>query len=324
MMKKRLFPIVFLAGILCLTGCGKEEQERKELNIFEEASIMQEWKETLPESVGEVKSAAVRGLSVEKEGEEVFTVAYAPKEYKSSFAYWEITAPYTSQATVNTETLYSLLGQLDGLELSEDTTGKTFEETGISDSETYITLAQSSDEQGEEADSVLRFRIGDSDGNGHVYAAAGDSETAGLLPESVANILLSVDPYNYILKIPVLPDITTVSDVEVEKSGELYTMSLKDDQYVIDSREVEEEEYNTAYQKLLGILITGELPEGEQPDTEDEPLLTVRFFRNTDKASDIEVVYYPYDNSHAMISINDNSFFLADMEEVESVCDELF
>ena len=100
----------------------------------------------------------------------------------------------------------------------------------------------------------------------------------GLLPETTVNALLSVDPYNYILKIPVLPDISTVSDVEVEKSGELYTMSLKDGEYVMDSHEVDEEEYNTAYQTLLGILITGELPEGEKTDTEEEPLLTVRFF----------------------------------------------
>ena len=323
-MKKNVFFVMLLAGILCLSGCGTEEQERKELNIFEEDSAMKEWKDTLPVSEGAVQSGAVRGLSVENDGEEVFTVAYSPREYKSSFAWWEITAPYPAQTTVNTETLYALLEQLDGLELVEDDSGKTVQETGISDSESYITIVQSSDEQDAEAASVLRFRIGSSDGNGHVYAAAEGSDAVGLLPETTVNELLSVDPYNYILKIPVLPDISTVSDVEVEKSGELYTMSLKDGEYVMNSHEVDEEEYNTAYQTLLGILITGELPEGEKTDTEEEPLLTVRFFRNTDEASDIEVVYYPYDDSHAAISINDTEFFLADLEEVENVCGQFF
>lgn len=281
-MKKKLFSIILLAGILCMPGCGKENQERKELNIFEEPSVMQEWKETLPTSEEEVKSGMIRGLSVEKDGEEVFTVAYSPKEYKSSFAWWEITAPYTSQTTVNTETLYTLLGQMDGMELSDADTEKTPEETGISDSETYITIALSSDEEEADADSVLRFQIGDSDGNGHVYASDVETGAAGVLPEAAVNTLLAVDPYDYILKIPVLPDITTVSDVEVEKSGELYTMSLKDGEYVMDSREADEEEYNAAYQDLLGILITGEVPEGETTDTEEEPILSVRFFRNTD------------------------------------------
>lgn len=315
---------MLLAGILCLSGCGTEEQERKELNIFEEDSAMQEWKDTLPVSEGAVQSGAVRGLSVENDGEEVFTVAYSPREYKSSFAWWEITAPYPAQTTVNTETLYALLEQLDGLELAEDDSGKTAEEAGISDSGSSITIVQSRDEQQAEADSILRFRIGDSDGSGHVYAAVEDSDTVGLLPETAVSALLSVDPYNYILKIPVLPDISTVSDVEVEKSGELYTMSLKDGEYRMDSRQVDEEEYNTAYQKLLGILITGELPEGEAAGTEEEPILTLRFFRNTDEASDIEVVYYPYDDSHAAISINDTEFFLADLDEVENVCEEFF
>lgn len=323
-MRKNIFFTALLAGILCLSGCGTGNQERKELNIFEEESVMQEWKDTLPASEGAVQSGAIRGLSVENDGEEVFTVAYSPKEYKSSFAWWEITAPYPAQMTVNTETLYTLLGQLDGLELAEDDSGKTAEEAGISDSGSSITIVQSRDEQQAEADSILRFRIGDSDGSGHVYAAVEDSDTVGLLPETAVSALLSVDPYNYILKIPVLPDISTVADVEVEKSGELYTMSLKDGEYRMDSRQVDEEEYNTAYQKLLGILITGELPEGEAAGTEEEPILTLRFFRNTDEASDIEVVYYPYDDSHAAISINDTEFFLADLDEVENVCEEFF
>lgn len=323
-MKKNIFSIILLAGILCLSGCGTEKQERKDLNIFQETSAMQEWKENLPTSETQARSEAIRGLSVEKDGEEIFTVAYAPKEYKSSFAYWEITAPYSSQATVNTETLYSLLGQLDGLQLSADDSGKTAEETGISSSESYITIALSGNEQEKEADSILRFRIGDSDGNGHIYASVQESDTVGLLPEATVNALLSVDPYNYILKIPVLPDISTVSDVEVEKSGELYTMSLKDGEYMLDSHEADEEEYNTAYQTLLGILITGELPEGQEIDTEEEPILTVRFFRNTDEASDIEVIYYPYDDSHAAICINGTDFFLVDLKEVESVCEQFF
>ena len=67
-MKKNVFFVMLLAGILCLSGCGTEEQERKELNIFEEDSAMKEWKDTLPVSEGAVQSGAVRGLSVENDG----------------------------------------------------------------------------------------------------------------------------------------------------------------------------------------------------------------------------------------------------------------
>lgn len=323
-MKKKVFPVILLTAVMCLAGCGKEEQERKDLNIFQETSAMQEWKESLPASQGEVRSESIRGLSVENGGEEIFTVAYAPKDYKSSFAYWEITAPYPSQATVNTETLYSLLGQLDGLALSADTSGKTAEEAGLADSDTYITIALSSTEQGEEADSILRYRIGGSDGSGHVYASAEGSGTVGFLPETTVSALLSVDPYNYILKIPVLPDITTVSDVEVEKDGELYTMSYQDGEYRMDSKDADEEEYNAAYQKLLGVLITGEFPDGEEIDAEEEPILTVRFFRNTDEASDIEMAFYAYDEDSAAVSINGAPYFLADREEVENLSGEFF
>lgn len=321
-MKRKLIPIIVLLGTLCLAGCAKENQERKDMNIFEESSVMQEWKENLPESDIAVESALIRGLSVEKDGQEQFAIAYSPKDYKSSFAWWEISEPYTTQATVNTEELYSLLEQLDGMEL--DAEEQLPEETGISDSDTYITIALSSGADQSEADSVLRFRIGESDGNGHVYVSSGAGETTGTLPESAVNTLLTLDPYDYILKIPVLPDITTVSDVEVEKAGELYTMSHKGEQYVINSREVDEEQYNEMYQSLLNILITGEIKDEETGDTDQDPLLTLRFFRNTEKASDIEVVYYPYNDSSALISINGETSFLADLEEIENVCNILF
>lgn len=323
-MKKNVFSAVLLAGILCLTACGAKDRERKELNIFQETAAMNEWKSTLPQAKEAVQSGVIRGLSVEKEGREIFTVAYAPKSYKSSFAYWEITAPYSSQATVNTETLYSLLGQLDGMELLADDSGKTAEEMGIADSQNYITFALSEDDQTAQASSILRFRIGEKDGNGHVYASEENSGATGLLPETTVTALLSVDPFQYILKIPVLPDISTVSEVEVEREGELHTMSAKSGEYAIDSREVDEEEYNGAYQVLLGVLITDEFPEGKEIDKEEEPLLKVRFFRNTEEASDIEVVYYPYDDDRAAVSINDTDFFLTDLEEVENVCSEFF
>lgn len=322
-MRRKIFPIILLAAAVCLGGCGKEEQERKELHMFEETSVMEEWKESLPQTQGEIQSEAIRGLSVEKGGEEVFTVAYAPKEYKSSFAYWEITAPYPSQATVNTETLYTLLGSLDGLQLAADDSGKTAQETGIADSDTYITIAVSST-GGDEADSLLRLQLGDSDGNGHVYAQAEGTDVTGLLPETAADMLLSIDPYNYILKIPVLPDIATVSDIEVEKDGELYTMSFKDGEYRMDAKKADEEEYNAAYQKLLGVLLTGEIPEGGAVDTEQDALLAVRFFRSTEEASDIEMTFYPYDDSSAAVCINGTAYFLADRDEVESLGGEFF
>lgn len=323
-MKKLIFSIMFLAISLSLASCEKNTEERKELHILQESSDMQEWIRNLPSHEGPVYSEEIRGLSVEKDGSEIFTVAYAPEEYKLSFNYWEITSPYTSQATVNTETLYALLGQLDGLEITENDTGNLPEDTGLDDSKTYITIALSSDGQKEEADSVLRLRLGKTDGDGHIYVSDRESSEVGLLEKSIADILLSVDPYDYILKIPVLPDITTVDTVEVEKSGKLYIMSSEDGEYTMDGRKTEEEEYNKAFQNLLNILITGEMQEGEEPDIQEEPVLTVRFFRNTEEASDIEVKYYPYDDSHVAVSVNGETSFLADLDEVENLCGLFF
>lgn len=322
-MTKKIFAAALLAAAVCLTGCAKEEQQKKEMNIFREPSVMQEWMESLPKTDGQIHAESIRGVSVESGSEEVFNVAYSPKEYKSSFAYWEMSAPYPCQTTVNTETFYTLLGSLDEMQLLECASQETQENTGISDSGDYITVALSS--SGEDAaDEIVRYHIGQSDGNGHVYASAEGSGEVGLLPEEKVSALLNADPYDYILKVPVLPDITTVSDVEAEKGEELYTMSSRDGKYQINSKDAEQEEYSQAYQKLLGVLITGKLPDGYRAGTDEEPLLTVRFFRNIKEASDIEVSYYPYDDSSAAVCINGTEYFLADRSEIENLAEELF
>ena len=329
----RLIAGVSFTAALALSGCGETEHQRKELNIVEHTSLMEKWKDELPaDGMAEVASASVRGLSLERGEEEIFTVAYEPGEYKPSYDYWELDAPYSSMTTVNTETLYELFGQIDGLALTPDTSGKTAEESGVADSDRSVAIAL--DSTGDETpETVLRFTVGDSDNKGNYYVQAEGSEQISLVPSGAVDVLFEVEPYDYILKLPVLVDITSVSDVEVEKDGKLYTMSAGDGEYRINGRKAEEEEYNTAYQKLMGVFLAGEIPDGEQDKEQSErksqrqgkesssgdEILTIRFFRNTADASDVEVIYSTYDDRYASVSVNGESYFLAEMEEVEAL-----
>lgn len=322
----RLTLSLSLAAALVLSGCGEEAQQRKELHIIEHTSMMEGWKEMLPaDETAEVTAASVRGLSVESEGGEMFTVAYEPAEYKPTYDYWEMDAPYSSLTTVNTEALYRLFGQIEGLALTPDPSGKTTEEAGITDSKRSIVVALDGTDD-DTPETVLEFTVGDNDGEEHYYAQAEGSSQISLVPSAMVDLLFDLEAYDYILKLPALVDITSVSDVEVEKDGKVCTLSAADGEYRIDGKKVEEEEYNTMYQNLMGVLLASEMPDEEKDsgqETEDE-ILSIRFFRNTEEASDVEVIYSSYDDEYAAVSVNGETDFLAELEEVEALCGAYF
>lgn len=325
-MKRRIISAAVLMGFVCLglAGCQSDEYTRQELNITEDTYEITAWKEELPDQTDySINADYIRGISIEDNGQEVFTVSYEPQDYKEAYDYWEVSVPYDSSVTPNTEELYNLFENLAAIRLTEDTSGITFDEAGLTDTARKVCLALTSD--GSDApDSMLRLSVGSEDGSGNYYASLAGSDQVFIFPGSAVDALFGINPFEYILKIPVLVDTKTVSSIEISQGDKLYTMSVGDQGYVMDGHEVEEDEYNETYVKLLDVFIKEELPEEESVSEDTQPLLDIRFFRNTDDVSDVEISYYPYDDESAVISVNGAQYFLANLEDVENLADEFF
>ena len=95
-----------MLAVACTAGCsGGSGEEKVEVTIREEQTQLGTWQEELEQDTTDqaVLSESIRGMSVQKDGEEVFAVSYEPRDYKESYDYWSISIPYHSMPSVNTE-----------------------------------------------------------------------------------------------------------------------------------------------------------------------------------------------------------------------------
>lgn len=322
------------AGVF--SGCSSQQREdRKEERpqLLAAANHLEEWEEELPADAadGVISSASVRGLVIRKDGEISFAVSYEPREEKESFDYWDISVPYQSLVSVNTEELYRLFELVIPLFAADggESVQISREDAGITEDGTSVFLAydgrQSEGEKGfPQPTQAKRIFIGREDGQGNYYISREGEETVYLADRELVDAVLGADPYEYILKIPVLVSIDTVSRVQILTDGQMHVMEYRtseqgDRRWEIDGKSVKQEELQELYGKLLGIMIADRLPEEFMPEKDREPVLTLQFFRNIEGASDIEVKYYAYDGEQMSVSVNGQEYFLADSGEVREV-----
>lgn len=327
------FLLAAIAAGGLLTGCGSAgESVQKEMNILERTNHLQEWEEELPQDIvpDTLNANAVRGLRIQTEGTITFAVSYEPREEKETFDYWDISVPYHSFVSVNTEELYDLFGMAAQIEMEEAEIG--LEEAGIIDSKTSLYIAydaeQETGEKGSPSPTASRtLFIGDEDGQGRYYVALGESEQVYLTDKVLVDTVLNVNPFQYILKLPVLIDVITISQVNIVSGETTHTMTQSSDAWKMDKKSVSQEEFQTLYSELLGILLSGELPDDIRFEEDRTPLLTLQFFRNMEGASDVEVKYYSFDENSMSVSVNGEEYFLVEKESIEAlqkVIDENF
>jgi len=320
-----LFVILVLGGLL--PGCASSAIRLQQPQIKEIENHLEEWQRELSQDkeLSAINVKGIRGLSVQKDGETIFAVSYEPREGKQSFDYWDISIPYQSQVSVNTEELYDLLGTAALLGF-EDAGEISFEDAGISGSTTSIFLAynqeQGSADKGSAQPTKARtILIGREDGQGHYYAAYKGLEQVMLADQSFVDLILNVEPYQYILKIPVLVSVDTIEKVQILYGEEQHIMEQRQNIWKMDDNEVSQEDFHTFYGEILDVMLTGERE--KIAEEERTPVLTVQYIRNMEQVSDIEVKYFPYDEQSMSVSVNGEENFLVDKKQVQTLLDNI-
>jgi len=320
-----LFVILVLGGLL--PGCASSAIRLQQPQIKEIENHLEEWQRELSQDkeLSAINVKGIRGLSVQKDGETIFAVSYEPREGKQSFDYWDISIPYQSQVSVNTEELYDLLGTAALLGF-EDAGEISFEDAGISGSTTSIFLAynqeQGSADKGSAQPTKARtILIGREDGQGHYYAAYKGLEQVMLADQSFVDLILNVEPYQYILKIPVLVSVDTIEKVQILYGEEQHIMEQRQNIWKMDDNEVSQEDFHTFYGEILDVMLTGERE--KIAEEERTPVLTVQYIRNMEQVSDIEVKYFPYDEQSMSVSVNGEENFLVDKKQVQILLDHI-
>lgn len=323
--KRTVLSVFMMIAVLCLSGCSSlQGNKMEELQIRKLTSHLAVWQEELPKDkeYKNFDAAAVRGLVIRKDGKTVFAVSYEPRKEKETYDYWDISVPYQSFVSVNTEALYDLFGIV--LQLPWDKKVKiSLTEAGIADSKTSVFVAyngeQNPDGKGEaEPTNGRTVLIGNENGQGDYYAALEGSNEVVIINGAFVDAIQNVDAYQYILKLPVLVNIDTVRKIQIISDGETHIAELEDDVWALDGRQIGQEEFQGFYTKLLGVMLSDKIENGKSGKTK-EPVLTIQFLRNVGSASDVEVQYYEYNTRSMSVSVNGQECFLVEKKSIDDL-----
>lgn len=326
------------AGVL--SGCGQETKAKASSREKTEKAETKTGK-------SEVKSAeekpgvtvsehpqfisdGVRRLVLVQEGTEIFNLSKEPADYKMDFDYWEILNPYDEIATVNTETMYILFDMLREMDFTTPVAVEEGVDTGIADTSTKMTIdfvnTEDADtaKQTKYADSTATLLIGSADGEGNRYAAVEGYEKAVYrIPSALLDAVYGLNPFDYILKIPALVNIETVKNVEIHTGGKTYTMEPKKDQYKMNGKDAQKEDFTAVYQALSNVMLDTEIEDGSLQEGDREEKLRVVYKRNAEDAPEVELVYYSYDDTYDSISINGSEHFLVKSADVDTLIEQI-
>ncbi|MGN0400105.1 MAG: hypothetical protein ACI4EO_08270 [Blautia sp.] len=359
--KLLLLGLLACMGSVLFTGCGKQEktettaaQEKTEKEVEKEEQeeeqkekVVEETKITEPEETDKTEEAeeekppltvvehpkflseGIRSLVLTSEGEEIFRITREPADYKMEFDYWEILNPYNEIATVNTETMYTLFDTLSQFDFTIPAETEEGTDPGVAGSTTVMQIDFVNTTDGETAkktedpDSTMRLLVGNEDDLGNRYVAVeGYEDTVYKVSSSILDAVYTLNPFDYILKIPALVNIDTVERVELSAEDTDCTMEIKDGKYQIGGKEVEKGSFTSLYQALMNVMLYAEV-ETPVADSERQELLTIVFHRNTEQAPEITIRYFTYDDNYDSVEINGAERFLVKEEEVTALIQQI-
>lgn len=328
-------------GAAGVYGCGNtdtKENTQKEEDVSEEnqetvqeeeksSQIQAEKPETVQSEHPQFVEDGIRKVVLVKDGQEIFNLSNEPADYKMDFDYWEILNPYDETVTVNTETMYELFDVLCGLDFQAPVAVDAEMDTGIADSQTSITLDfvntldDTKAKQTDYADTTATIILGNEDGAGNRFAAVkGFENQIYKLSASTIDSIFNLDPFSYILKIPVLINVDTVKSLEIQAGGKSYEMQVDSakGEYKFGKKDVEKSDFTTLYQEICGIMLEGEADK-EKINKDTDPELEIIFHRNSEEYPEIQVDYYTYDDTYDLLEVNGNSYFLVNAKDVDSL-----
>lgn len=271
----------------------------------------------------------IRALSVVKQGKEIFSISYNPKEYKSDFDYWEISVPYNGLTCTNTEVMYKLFGIIAGMDFTNTVTLDKETVTGIADTNTTLSLefiqSVGAEERGiADADNKATILIGNKDSNGNYYVAIqGYENQVYVVKQNIIDSVLSINPFDYILKISSLINNESITDIEITIGKENHVLAKNGNIYSFDKKEVEKKEFVTLFQDIQFVIIDSELESEIEQTDERKAILSIVYNRNTEEAPKITTSYYVLDETYCSVNINGMERFKVMKEDVQKLIKQI-
>lgn len=269
----------------------------------------------------------VRNVRVTDGGNILWEIDYMPKEDRASYLFWDIKIPYNSCAIVDTENMFRLYNRIASLDFHAKTETSDTSVTGLLNPEKTVTLDYYRGNKETAAngtkpapDTTFTLLIGKENGEGQYFCALkGYEKNVLLLDQQILDEIFAKNPYDLILKIPYVVDISTVSEVHIQAGDRKYTMKSQDGNYMLGKKRVKQKEYSKIYQALMQPMIVQELNAEKPSSTDRQAVLSIEYKRSDKLLDDLKVHFYKYDEKYDSVNVNGNEFFLVNSQEVEQL-----
>lgn len=328
-MRKRILATMGISMIIGLiTGCGAKTTEVESSPQDQKISGVVIYPQEKAKELEQIEKPVfiaqdIRGISVVEDEEIAYELNYTPRQDRDSYLYWDLITPYASTMIVNTEEMYTLYEEIASIDFQEAELVAEETETGIADSDTYMVLnyfasAKTEDGQIQEVNPDCSFTllIGNKTEDAYYCAIKGyETNVFQLCSEDIENIL-SVEPYDLILKLPHAINVATVKKVNVSFQNKEYEMTLEGDTYKINGKKTKANVYCDLYSKLMDIMLDGEL-KAQDKAKEHTEYIKLQYFRNIEYAQDYEIIIYELEDGRYTVSINGEEHFFLNREDVK-------
>lgn len=186
-----------------------------------------------------------------------------------------------------------------------------------------------------EEEKILMLAIGAKNEDGKYYVQISDATPVCLMDAATAEYFLNLKPSNFTNLSACMVDISTVERLVLQSEGQTVELAISReekpnegtdttatvDTYSINGIEKEEQEFKSAYQKIIAL--KGERVLDPAAAVKDvSPELTITFYRKTVENREVRFELVPYDSSFYQLSINGtptllvNKFDVSDLKEL--------
>lgn len=289
------------------------------------------------ESPPSITADTIREVKVSSKTQEDFHMVYEennPEDYSGSSTYcWVIPEGYANPMNMDNTAVsevlsnYTVFSFTKGIDYVKENQSKY----GL-DADCDQVFVRYFTAEGEEKTYTLR--VGDTDSEGNYYVCPeGSNRTYLMAKDTVEQKTIIADKEALLSKFTHMVNILDVNRVTVltKDKSKVYEIKRMDETdsdgntttketFYIDGTEVEDTQFRTTYQSMIGLMMVEPLK--EKVELSEDPILTLTFEKTDGK--EVVVSYHPYQTNRYTITVNGKTSALAEKSEIDSFLESLF
>lgn len=154
--------------------------------------------------------------------------------------------------------------------------------------------------------------------------------------EDLENIVENTK-YDYVYRYPAIVNIKTVDQIVFKNEGITYQLAIRAEEkteengttttdyiYSYQGKELGEEQQSTASSLYSGIISLGAERIVDQPEELGEPIDFSILFERNSEPKQVEVLFYPYNSSYYLCSVNGDAIYLINQRDLEGYKSQIF